>query len=55
MRDTIQIRAPKKLMKELNIKFPNISNPKLIQFMYDTSLLKLESGLRKVNAKTNRK
>lgn len=45
-RETIQIRAPKKIMKELRFKFPNISDSDLIKVMYNTSLIKIESGLR---------
>lgn len=40
-------RIDKKLADELNKKFPDVRKSDLIKIMYNTSLLKLESRLRK--------
>lgn len=44
--DTIRIRAPKKIMSELRVKFPDMTDQNLIKVMYNTSLVRLENGLR---------
>lgn len=45
-RDTIRIRAPKDIILPLRIKFPKVTDQDLVRVMYNTSLLKIESGLR---------
>lgn len=46
MKGTTHVRIDKKLERELRAKFPNVKMPSLLNTMYDTSLLKLESKLR---------
>ena len=44
--DTIRIRAPKDIMKELRTKFPNMNDANLIRVTYNSSLVKIEAQLR---------
>lgn len=43
---TTQVRIYSDLNKELRVKFPRVRSADLIQMMYNTSLLRLEAGLR---------
>lgn len=42
----IHVRAPKDVMENLRAKFPNVRDADLIRFTYNTSAIRLESGLR---------
>jgi len=44
---TMKINAPREVIMELRYKFPKIPDSNLIRIMYNTSLLRLEAGLRK--------
>jgi len=44
---TTLVRAPTDLVAEWNINFPEVPTPHLLRVMYNTSLVKLENGLRK--------
>lgn len=46
-RKTIPIRAPKDLVSNLRVKFPGVSDADMFRVMYNTSLIRLESNLRK--------
>lgn len=48
---TIKVRMRKELHDILRTRFPEVRMPDLLQMTYDTSLLKLESGLRKKTKK----
>ena len=48
---TTHWRIKKKLASELKMKFPEVRKADLIQMMYSTSLIKLESTLRKPTRK----
>lgn len=45
---TTHTRIYKDMAKELKIRFPKTRMPDLLRVMYNTSLLKLESRLRKI-------
>lgn len=48
---TTHWRIKKKLASELKYKFPEVRQADLIQIMYNTSLIKMEAGLRPVKKK----
>lgn len=43
---TVLVRAPKQIVDELRVKFPDIKMPQLISVMYNTSALRAEAYLR---------
>lgn len=48
---TIKVRAPRDVMDDLRFKFPNVTDANLIRLLYNTSILKIEVGLEKVDFK----
>ena len=44
---TTHVRVNRKMMDMLKVRFPGVRTPDLFEMMYNTSLLKIESGLRK--------
>ena len=54
-KNTIKIRAPKDIMLECRLNFPNVRDADLIRTIYNTSLIKTENTLRFINGNAKKK
>ena len=52
-KNTMKVNAPKDIIINLRMKYPNVKDSSLISMMYNTSLLKAEMRLEKINLKDN--
>lgn len=50
-KSTMVIRAPKNIVYQIRMNFPNLKDPEWFKVMYDSSLLKMEGWLRAKNKK----
>ncbi len=46
---TVPVRVRKELVKEWDIRFPTVRRADLVDIMWNTSILKLEAKLRKLD------
>jgi len=51
---TISVRAPKKIMEEMRLKFPELTDSAIIGLGLKTSALNLEGALRKKVSREDR-